>query len=231
MDFSSFLDRRRQAVVVVFALLVAVTVISILSGLLELQLMNRIVAGELVSDSETSGNDLRQGLVGLAQLAVFIAAAVVFIRWLHFAYRNLDWIAPGVRRWSAGWAIGAWFVPFLNLWRPKQIFDDVWHADGDHPPSALPALWWTAFLITNWVANIALRATLRQDTPEHLRDATIANIVSDCLHVVTAVLAILLVQSASRRLRRRANAAPLPGAIDWSAPERPASVPPPQPSF
>jgi hypothetical protein len=31
-------------------------------------------------------------------------------------------------RWSAGWAIGAWFVPVLSLVRPKAILNDIWRA-------------------------------------------------------------------------------------------------------
>ena len=44
---------------------------------------------------------------------------IVFIRWLRAAYRNLDLLAPGVRRYGHGSAIGAWFVPFLNLLAPE----------------------------------------------------------------------------------------------------------------
>ena len=50
---------------------------------------------------------------------------MVFIRWLSRAYKNLDVAAPGFRRYGHGWAIGSWFVPFLNLWRPKEIINDI----------------------------------------------------------------------------------------------------------
>jgi uncharacterized protein DUF4328 len=31
--------------------------------------------------------------------------------WLSQAYRNIDAVAPGGRRFDPGWAIGSWFVP------------------------------------------------------------------------------------------------------------------------
>src|SRR5215213_2684690 len=34
------------------------------------------------------------------------------------------------RRYGTGWALGSWFVPILNAWRPKQIINDIWHQSG-----------------------------------------------------------------------------------------------------
>src|SRR5919109_1136700 len=105
---------RAQAVTVVFVLMAVVCAVAVLSDWLEWRLMDRIIAGEEVTDAEATSNDNRQGTIGLVQLTLTIAAAVVFIRWMYAAYRNLDYVAPGERRYGAGWAIGSWFVPFLN---------------------------------------------------------------------------------------------------------------------
>lgn len=58
---------------------------------------------------EADANDLRQGVIGVAQFALLIVTAVFFIRWFKPAYEN---VAPlgGERRYGVGWAIGAWFV-------------------------------------------------------------------------------------------------------------------------
>jgi hypothetical protein len=62
---------------------------------------------------------------------------VLFIRWTRQGYRNADIVAPGVRRFGHGWAIGAWFTPFLAVWRPKQIVNDIYAAG--HDPAGPPA--------------------------------------------------------------------------------------------
>ena len=110
------------------------------------------------------------------QLAALIAGAIAFIRWLHAAYRNVDVVEPSERRYGHGWAIGSWFVPILSLWRPKQIVNDVWRAGSpriaaDASPAALLLVWWLAFVISNFIANGAIRAALDGDTPEQLRSA------------------------------------------------------------
>jgi hypothetical protein len=137
---------RRRAVVVVFFALIAVNTVAVWFPFLDLDLLDRIESGALVGDDEIDANDTRIGAIGIVQTLVYVACAIVFIRWLRAAYRDADVLAPGVRRYGHGWAIGAWFVPFLNLWRPKQIVNDVWKAgampgDGRRPPVLLLA-WW-----------------------------------------------------------------------------------------
>src|SRR5687768_17653176 len=130
---------RERAVVAAFCALIAVDLIAVVFSILELGLIDRLIAGEPVSDSEIDASDARQSAIGLIQTALLIAVAVFFIRWLRLAYRNADVVAPGVRRYKHGWAIGAWFVPFLNLWRPKQIVNDAWRAgDQSGAPHAAP---------------------------------------------------------------------------------------------
>src|SRR5215831_12432517 len=56
---------------------------------------------------------------------LFVITAVVFITWLYSEYRQLD-RSNAPARFAPGWAIGGWFVPFLNLVRPLQVVEDVW---------------------------------------------------------------------------------------------------------
>jgi hypothetical protein len=186
-----------------------------------------------VTEAEAVAADDRQWTMGLVQLGAFVAGAIAFIRWLHGAYQDVDAVAPEERRWGHGWAIGAWFVPILNLWRPKQIVNDVWRAGGhdvnNTEPGALLVAWWTAFIVSGWAANIALRGLFDDETAQDLRDSSIALAVSDGIDIFGAILAILVVRAATDRLDGRAAAlgAPDPEPFDGGeeAPERPAGLP------
>src|ERR671914_512028 len=157
---------RERAVVVALLTLIVVDVVAVVFSIVELAMLDRLIAGEPVSDSEIDASNTRASAIGLIQTALLIAVAVFFIRWLRLAYRNADVVAPGVRRYKHGWAIGAWFVPFLNLWRPKQIVNDVWRAgDPAGAPHAAPLpawlnLWWAGWVITNVLAQVAGRLAL-----------------------------------------------------------------------
>jgi hypothetical protein len=226
------LDARRQAVVIVFVAIAVISVVATISDILEIRLMDRIIAGETVTDAEADGNDSRQAIVGIVQFAAMIAGATVFIRWLHAAYRNVDMVDRPQRRYGHGWAIGGWFVPILNLWRPKQIVNDVWRAgaqeESDARPGFLLLSWWLLFVISNWVANIAIRSSFGDASADEVRDGSIAYAVSDGIDIVGAILAILVVRAATDRLDGRAAAtAPTPDGAGggWQAPERPAGLP------
>jgi hypothetical protein len=152
-------------------------------------------------------------MVGLIQTGVYLATIVFFIRWLYRAYKNVDAVTPGARRYGHGWAIGGWFVPILSLWRPKQVVNDVWRAgtpEGrplDAPPGWLLRIWWCAFLITSVLGNIASRTGTDPDaTNEELRSGTIAYLVADSFDCVAAVLAILTVLAVTRRMEAKAAA-------------------------
>ncbi len=57
-----------------------------------------------------------------------VAGAIGFLVWWYRAYDNLPGLTGFSRRFGRGWAVGAWFVPILSLWRPKQIGNDIWRA-------------------------------------------------------------------------------------------------------
>jgi hypothetical protein len=76
---------RERAVIALLAAVVVVDLVAVASSIAELNLLDRVDAGERVSDSELDDNDARQGAIGLVQTAFLIATAVFFIRWLRLA--------------------------------------------------------------------------------------------------------------------------------------------------
>ena len=203
-------------VVAVLALIALVDLVAIGFGIAEYRLLSRIEAGEPVSDAEIDANDIRQGAIGFVQFLLLIACAVFFIRWFHRAYTNLLPLGAGELRYKPGWAIGAWFVPFLNLWRPKQIANDIWRAsDPGYPPGdwvwrggsvpALYAVWWGLFLGSNWAGQIAGRLLFSADEISEMQGATIAYFVADGGDLLAAVAAILVVRRTTARQEDRAR--------------------------
>lgn len=63
---------------------------------------------------------LVEGALGVFQIVVIVVTAITFIMWFRRAYFNLHTKVQGLN-YGEGWAAGAWFVPFLNLYRPYQI--------------------------------------------------------------------------------------------------------------
>lgn len=148
----------------------AATVLAFVSLVRDRSLLVDIRDGEFVSNERIDAVDRFAVIVGVIYLLTFLLAAIAFVRWFAQAYRNLaSWTLV---KHKTGWAIGAWFVPFLNVWRPFKIAEEI--AVGSSDPRAdrrprIITVWWTAFMASNLIS----RALFRQD-PQTI-DAFITN--------------------------------------------------------
>ncbi|MDQ1681318.1 MAG: hypothetical protein QOI42_2177 [Frankiaceae bacterium] len=155
-----------------------------------------------VTLAQAQASDHRVAAFSGATLLVVIAVAACLMTWLWQSVRFQQVVLRRPSRFSRGWAIGAWFVPFLSLVRPKQIVDDVWENAtavayaGQPRPRTLLHAWW-AFYIGNGLfaavsvigngGSTAASATERLQTL--VRGAQLSTI-SDGLSAVAAVLAV-----------------------------------------
>ena len=215
---------------------VALDALAVLASVVEYRFYSRYSDAEPVDEDAELPVVLFSGLVAVAQFALYVAVIVLFIVWFHRAYSNLHALGAGYLRWGKGWAIGAWFVPILNLWRPKQIANDIWRgSDPNAPPEQgsawrerdVPAVfqwWWGAFLVSQWIGNAAGRTVWTADTPTELARSAALHVVANAIDILAALLAIAVVRRTTARQDERAarvDAATLGG---WTTP------PPPSPS-
>ncbi len=98
--------------------------------------------------------------LSFSYIVLVIASYVTLIMWLRRAYYNLHQL-PDIRpEYSDGWAAGAWFVPFINFWRPYTIMREVWQDTQRAAlgrlvePTTLLGWWWAAFIIKLIIARI-----------------------------------------------------------------------------
>jgi hypothetical protein len=70
-----------------------------------------------------------QPVAGLAS-AITLAAGILWLVWQHRGHANLR--ARGVQnlRFTPGWAVGWWFVPFANLVMPYLTMRELWDHAG-----------------------------------------------------------------------------------------------------
>ena len=215
--------RSRWAILTVAAVMVA-DVAVIWSDLLEIGLMNRLIdEGEVYTAlseeafADVQSNDDRQLVVTSIYTVLTIVAIVFFIRWFWSAYWNLRPLGQTESRFHPAWAMVSWFIPIFNIWRPKQIANDIWRgsdpsgttiaADGWKNVS-VPALlgwWWGAWLVFSYLSNAAGRLWWRADTVDSVRTAAIVDAISSGLEIVTGVLAIAVVRRLTARQLRRAR--------------------------
>lgn len=192
-----------KAVTGLLIALMAVDLIAAVSGFLELRLLIEIDAGVIPSTDVIVSSDRRQRVIELFHFALFITTAIFWIRWFRKSYANLSVRAIGGRRFPVWQATWAWFVPVLNLYRPKQLTDDIWRAtDLEKRIPFWVHAWWAA-AVTSAVAGVVGTGVVRAG--EEVRDILIGSWVStagDLIGVVSVLLAVTLV----RRITERQNA-------------------------
>jgi hypothetical protein len=195
--------------------LIAVVVFNVIS-IISAYFAYQTYGADLVTQDDLDTTDLREGVVALLTLLAFVVAAVLFIRWFRRAYANLTALGAEKLRFATWWTIGSWFIPIANLFRPKQIANDIWRGsdperprdqeqawEGGHVP-ALFQWWWGFFLVSTWLENASFRVELAADDLEGYKNAAAVAIAVNAVEAVAGVLAVLVVDRTSRRQETRA---------------------------
>lgn len=143
----------------------------------------------------------------VAGLSLTLVTGVLFVAWLFRAHRS-NRMATGRLERASGWAIGGWFIPFVNLVMPALVVHDVNRASRpwqQSPGTALVTCWWVSLISSSVLARLVdsgpdsglpLRAYLAE-----LRDQVAIGLVAEALGLVAAVLGIVMVRRLTEQVR------------------------------
>jgi hypothetical protein len=206
-----------KAIVVLLALCALLSVASAFVSLDRASLVTDFLDNpRSVSLNELQDADDRVQATQLLGLAGYLVTGIVWIIWFQRSYKNAARLGALDLRHSSGWAVGAWFVPFLNLVRPKQIADDIWKSGGPSVPlhpnrewmaaagSRLVDVWWALFILNGLLGWFIFR--MADDTPSAIRSLDRASAISELVSIAGAVLAAMVARRVTQRLDDRARA-------------------------
>ncbi len=205
-------------VMLALALCVVLGVVRVLSDYSYGNLIQKILSGGNVTLDQANAADHRVNTLAWVDIGLYVVTGILFIVWFRDAYRNVGRLGVSGLRWGPGWAVGAWFVPFLNLVRPKAMLNDIWR--GSNPalangttlgervgsPPGMYQVWWGVWIISALFGRIAYAQFNHASTPDALKSGTHMLMASDVIEIIGALLAIAVVRSLSSRQRARAAA-------------------------
>lgn len=178
------------------------SVVGLIGGALELQVLNAAVRGS--ADAELSAqSDRRQALIGLLQFITFLAAGSAILMWIHRANFNVRQLGARYLRYTPGWSVGWYFIPFLNLWKPYGAMREIWRASAHpapdwqtqpNPSGTLLPVWWTLWLLSNSFANASFRLTLAAEAPRQYVAATLVGQIADALQIPLCLVLLVIVK-------------------------------------
>ncbi len=185
---------------------VAVAVLSAIAWALLFWVLVQFDAGQASSEA------LRVSAVGAAVSAVLfavllVASGIVWVVWQYRAHSNLRALGAADLRYTPGWAVGWWFIPFANIVMPYLTMRELWKAS-DPAAGAVdwkmarrtPLLpWWWGIWLTAQVAGNIVGSI--PESPDISSETSIAVgfITFLVLETVAGVLAIGLIRGIDRR--------------------------------
>lgn len=188
-------------------LFVAVAAMTVIGELFE-------AAGTVDTAVDTGPLALAVALVYMLYTLVFVACVVLVAMWIHRAHANLQEAGLDGLEFTPGWAVGWYFIPFANLFKPFQAMRELWnasHAEVDRFANQAPTevkLWWGAWIIGNILGSISTRILLLGEGGEGaLTTAHVLGVASSALAVAAALLLVRLIDGITTAQRSGGTAA------------------------
>ena len=194
--------------------------IAIAAGLMERDLLLRIQAGDFSSDAEqdaaASASDNRVLLVSFVEVAVFLVAAVLSLKWIYGANLNARRLGARGLKFPPGMAAGYYFIPILNVWRPYQAMREIWRASAapenwetQKTPVLFP-IWWALWIATGVVGQASFRAGTRAEELPEVIAANALGMAAAVLEATLCVAFLLVIRKIYRLQMQRSSTAPQP---------------------
>ena len=197
---------------------VAVTVAMVAVGVAYWGAIEGLRRGDVALDDAIGLENAYQAVAGVQSVA-WVSIFVLMIVWLakaHTATTSLLAV-PGARKYSRGWCIGVWFIPFANFISTPQVFAehqriaDAARTDGwvkgdwkSLPSSRLIPWWWICVIGALFLGRAAgTNAVETADDIGAYSSDILQTVVSDVLMAVGTVLGAIFIGRVGGKLARR----------------------------
>lgn len=179
------------------------SIASIGSSYLQLDVLQALQNDEFIADQTLDTNDMREGLLALVYIIVYIISIVTFIQWFRRAYYNMN-LRTNCEH-SEGWAAGSWFVPILCLYRPYKIMEEMSNeatrilktkseSFKNIDISTLIGAWWALWILANYVGKYITRTVFKADTIDNLIHSTMAEMVGSAIDIPLAIVTVIMIK-------------------------------------
>ncbi len=182
---------------------IAISVIALISGIFEHQLLSDFQKGIYTSESQimdaAESNDARQRVVGIMQIVVLVVTAILMLKWIHRANFNVRQLGAAGMRFTPGWSIGWYFIPIANLWKPYQAMKEIWKASKnpadwqDRSVSSVLPWWWFFWIISNSLGNASFRMYLRAEELNELIAANVVTLLCDVVEIPLNLIVLVII--------------------------------------
>jgi len=188
------LEGLSNALRVLLKINIIITVIAVLAGIYDYYSYSQLPLGVDVSETVLP-SDALVGIMGIVQFVLFLILGITFLRWIHRTNKNLHTLSSRTMIFSPGWAIGWYFIPIANLWKPYQAMKEIWEVSHREKNAnhTLLKWWWFLWIVSTVLGRIAFKLIMKAEDTEGYIASAAAYIVSDGMDLALHLVALLLV--------------------------------------
>lgn len=197
-------DKRAQIAIALIWTVLAMELVSLISGYLQYDLLQTVAKGGEVSMGDANANDLREKVVGVIYFIVFIISSVTFIQWFRRAYCNLHQQVNYLSN-TEDWAAKCWFVPIVNLYKPFQIMKELYEESkelllkkgliyNEDLGSGYLTFWWTLWITNSIIGQWVFRYSLKAESLDELTISTVGGMINNAMGIPLALITVKIIK-------------------------------------
>ena len=187
------LDALTRKLRVVFLIYLGVSLLGVISSLYTWLEYSRLPGYADVS--EMRGSDGLDLAVAFVAIPAFITVVIAWLVWCYRANVNLRLLSGVPMKFTPGWAVGWWFIPFANLVMPYRVVKEIWRVS--HGPRstshALVGWWWALYLVSTFVDRVTWRVGWFATTVDDYVHGAAVGMISGTVQVVAISITIVLI--------------------------------------
>lgn len=201
-SFASHPAKLTQITIISLEFLVVMTGIALMSDFMQLNMIENI---DRITVEAAEANDKRVNIVDWTHIIVGIMAWITVLVWKYRTNKNCHGFGTKGMRFTPGWAVGWHFVPFMNIFRPYQVMQEIWKVSTDpmtwqnQRGSTLVKWWWFSFLVSaffgKYSAKLSMKSVFKEESLDQLGLITTATIFSNFALIACTILTILMISA------------------------------------
>jgi hypothetical protein len=158
---------------------------------------------EVFSEESVDSTLAVLGFIALIAVTIFVGTVVSFCMFVHRAASNLRALGRTGLQFTPGWAVGWFFVPFANLFKPYHAIKEIVLAsDPDTQKSEYSTTWMTNPLpqiVGAWWAFWVIRMIVDRIASKMETTVIEFDLFMTVIEFISVATAILLVQHIARQ--------------------------------
>jgi len=210
--YGHFRDNRTLSKIVIILLLIGFAAEFITYGLLGYELT--MLKGPGAEDYFYGESELWLTLsiagAAITQILAYIATIVFFAIWINRSCKNawlfdaadrpprrlLGPVASSAMTVTPGWAVGWYFIPIANLWKPYGAMSEIRNASGPGKMTAILPFWWALWIGANVIGNISMR--MPTETIGEYTVSSVFDLVTAPVSLASNIVAVFLISGITK---------------------------------